>query len=124
MNRLRQIHLYLGCAFAPLLCFFAISGIWQTYFLHHADQNRGYNPRTLALLSTLHTGRGLKSAPPNRLSSPSMKVFIVAMAVSLLITMLLGVMMAFRFGHGRIAMACLLGGIVVPALFIAHAIRT
>ena len=31
MKRLRAIHLYLSCVFAPLLLFFAISGIWQTW---------------------------------------------------------------------------------------------
>lgn len=29
MKKLRSIHLYLGCIFAPLLLFFAVSGIWQ-----------------------------------------------------------------------------------------------
>jgi hypothetical protein len=33
MQKLRSVHLYLGCLFAPMLLFFAISGIWQTYIL-------------------------------------------------------------------------------------------
>ena len=124
MNRLRQIHLYLGCTFAPLLCFFAVSGVWQTYRLNEHNYNTGYNPRTLALLSTLHTGGSLKTDGPDHLSSPSMRVFVAAMAVSLLITMILGIIMAFRFGRGRIVAACLLAGIAVPVIFIALALRT
>lgn len=124
MKQLRQIHLYLGCLFAPLLCFFAVSGIWQTYFLHWPDRTTQYNPKMLALLSTLHTGRGLKSQASNDLSSPAIKVIIVTMAASLLITMILGVVMAFRFGRGRIVVACLLGGVIVPAILVALALRT
>lgn len=78
----------------------------------------------LSLLSTLHTGRGLKSQAPNDLSSPAMKVIIVAMAASLLITMILGVVMAFRFGRGRVVMVCLLGGVIVPVILVALALRT
>ena len=30
MKTLRTLHLYLGCIFAPILIFFAVSGLWQT----------------------------------------------------------------------------------------------
>ena len=32
MTRLRSLHLYLGCIFAPMLLLFAITGIWQTFW--------------------------------------------------------------------------------------------
>src|ERR1043166_1068136 len=34
MTKLRTIHLYLGCTFAPMVLFFAISGFWQVLGLH------------------------------------------------------------------------------------------
>ena len=34
MTQLRRIHLYLGCIFAPILIFFAVTGSWQLYVLH------------------------------------------------------------------------------------------
>src|SRR6478672_8450976 len=46
MQKLRSLHLYLGCLFAPLLLFFALSGIWQTL---------GWNTPLLQKLSSLHT---------------------------------------------------------------------
>ena len=45
MQKLRSIHLYLGCIFAPLLVFFAISGIWQTL---------GFQSEFLRKLSSIH----------------------------------------------------------------------
>ena len=53
MQKLRNLHLYLGCMFAPLLLFFAVSGIWQMVGTKGS--------RLLGLLSTIHTSRGLKS---------------------------------------------------------------
>ena len=122
MNRLRQIHLYLGCLFAPLLAFFAISGLWQTYRLNYQYRSGDTSPRVqqmLALLSTVHGGHQLKGPKPDTLSSPALKLFVSTMALSLLLTMVLGVVMAFRFGHARAAAACLAAGVAIPLGLIA-----
>jgi hypothetical protein len=68
------------------------------------------------LLSTLHTGRSLKTAGDSvsTLSSPWMQAFAVAMALALVGTIVLGVIMAFRFGHRSSALWCLAMGVVVP----------
>jgi hypothetical protein len=107
---LRRIHLYLGCVFAPLLCFFAISGIWQTLNLYTAP---------LRLLSTIHMGKRLKAASgPSTLTSPAIKWLIVAMSVSLVVTIILGVVLAFKLGHRRTALICLGAGILMPLLLV------
>ena len=49
----------------------------------------------LTKLSTLHTGRGLKNGFD--LASPYMRVLVIAMAISLILTIILGVIMAFKF---------------------------
>lgn len=124
MNRLRQIHLYLGCVFTPLLSFFALSGLWQMFFLNRTWRLTEGHPRLQkwqSLLTTVHTGRSLKAG--DTLSSPVFRYFVAAMAVSLLITMLLGLLMAFRFGRGRIAALCVVAGILTPLLLIAFAAR-
>ena len=108
MKKLRTIHLYLGCLFAPMLIFFAVSGIWQTL---PAKSVR--NSATLAWLSTIHTGHALKAGT---LSSIYMRWFVATMAVCLVITIILGVILAFKFGHKRAALGCLIGGIIVPAV--------
>jgi hypothetical protein len=120
MNRLRQIHLYLGCVFAPLLAFFALSGLWQSFFLNNTWHLASTHPRLQhlqSLLLTLHTGRSLKMG--DTLSSPALRYFVAAMALSLLLTMLLGIVMAFRFGRGRVASICLVAGIVIPLGLVA-----
>lgn len=116
MQKLRTLHLYLGCIFAPMLVFFAISGIWQTFGLHYQSQ-----PGTLTYLSTIHTSRpfGLKSdtraTPPHTWSGPVMRGFVLAMSGGLVVTTMLGVVMAIKFGRSRkLALACLAFGILFP----------
>jgi hypothetical protein len=109
VNKLRLVHLYLGCFFAPMLVFFAISGSWQELHLQwHND--------LLNLLSTIHTGNGLKSG--SNLSSPFLIWLIVVMAASLVLNIILGIIMAFRFGRGALVLGCLASGIVLPLLLI------
>lgn len=109
MQKLRSIHLYLGCIFAPMLLFFAISGIWQIF----GFQNSGF----LQLLSTIHTSHRLKSGA--HLGNPVLVGFILLMAVSFIITTLLGVVMALNFGRNRkTAFACLAAGVLCPLIFV------
>jgi hypothetical protein len=123
MNKLRLVHLYLGCAFAPLLAFFAISGVWQTFRLNDGSEDHGLS-RILLLLSTLHKSQGVKVRGITNLSSEPFRWLVVAMAISLLVTMILGVVMAFRFGRARLALLSLAAGIVVPVgLIIARIYR-
>jgi hypothetical protein len=107
MQKLRSIHLYLGCLFAPMLLFFALSGIWQMYgFRAHS--------RTLALLSTIHTSQNLKIGG---LSSPILRDFVVVMAASFILSTILGVVMALRFGRSRkVAYCCLALGVLLPLI--------
>lgn len=106
MQKLRSLHLYLGCVFAPMLLFFAVSGIWQMF---------GLNNRSglLAALSTLHTEHGLKRG--TSLSSPFTLLFVLLMAIAFIVTTILGIMMALKFGKSRrAAVYCLAAGIAIP----------
>jgi hypothetical protein len=108
MQKIRSLHLYLGCIFAPMLLFFAISGIWQTL---------GLQSHTLARLSTIHTSHGLKTG--DGLGTHALRLFVLLMAVSFIITTLLGVIMAIRFGRSRrAAYVCLAFGIAFPIALI------
>jgi hypothetical protein len=113
LRQLRTIHLYLGCFFAPLLIFFAISGIWQRLKLHLSNNN------TLALISTIHTSRGLKSPGTSTLSSPLMDALVIVMGLGLVATTIIGVLLAFRFGQRRGAVvAVLVIGVVLPLFLV------
>ena len=108
MQKLRSIHLYLGCIFAPLLLFFAISGIWQTL---------GFQPEFLQKLSSIHTERAWKDG--SELGSFPLRMFVIVMAVSFILTTILGVIMAVNFGRNRkVAFYCLALGLVIPAVLV------
>jgi hypothetical protein len=105
MKKLRSLHLYLGCIFAPMLLFFAISGIWQTLGIGHSGW--------LAMLSTAHLGTRLKSG--FSLSSTMLRWFIVLMALGFIVSTILGIIMALTQGmHRRTAFYCLGFGILFP----------
>jgi hypothetical protein len=108
MQKVRSLHLYLGCLFAPMLLFFAISGIWQTAALAPAYQES----KSLAWLSTIHTSHPLKAGT---LSSSILRVFVIVMAASFVITTILGIMIALKFGKSRrAALYCLAAGVGFP----------
>jgi hypothetical protein len=115
MTFIRRAHLYIGCFFAPMLVFFSVSGIWQVYGIQWADENK-----LLRLLSTIHMGHNLRSHDPHpfTLTSPYLEFFVAIMAASLVLNIILGVVMAFRFGRGSLALASLGAGIIVPLLLI------
>jgi hypothetical protein len=108
MQKLRTIHLYLGCIFAPLLSFFAVSGIWQTL---------GIRSPFLSWLSALHTSVRFKSGTEP--SSPAFRFFVIVMAVSFVISIILGIIMAFKFTKSRkAAFICLALGVIIPAALV------
>ena len=108
MQKFRSVHLYLGCVFAPLLLFFAVSGIWQTL---------GQRSPLLDRLATIHTSHQLKTG--EALTSPLLAGFVLVMAFSFILTTVLGVVMAVKFGRSRrAAYGCLAVGVAVPLLIV------
>ncbi len=114
MKLLRQIHLYLGCVFAPMLIFFAVSGSWQLFTLHVATKDGSYKPPyAVALLSGIHQYQHLNGTPAR--SSTPLKYFVLAAAVGLVLTTFLGIVMAFRYSRNAAPVTlCLAAGIALP----------
>jgi len=123
IKAMRSVHLYLGVFFAPLLVFFLISGSWQTFNLHEASKSGNYvPPAIIKSLSQVHKDQRWvdgKMVPP---SSMPFRCLIVLMSLGLLITTILGIIMAFKYTKEWVVWACLLMGVVVPCflLWIAH----
>ena len=108
MQKLRTIHLYLGCIFAPMLLFFAVSGIWQTL---------GIRSSVFGWLSALHTSARFKNG--HEPSSPAFRLLVVIMSLSFVISVILGVIMAFKFTKSRkAAFYCLALGVIIPAVLV------
>src|SRR3984893_5595591 len=67
MRFLRTLHLYLGCLFAPILIFFAVSGSWQLFNWHESTRDHTYTaPRALAVLSDIHKDAHIPPTPNRR----------------------------------------------------------
>lgn len=62
MKKVRQLHLYLGTLFAPLIIFFALTGILQTLELHEGNGT----PKWIAQIASIHKKQALQSGEPNR----------------------------------------------------------
>jgi len=113
MKHLRSLHLYLGCIFAPLLLFFAVSGIWQTL---------GIRSPLLQRLSTIHTSHALKLKLTTHalesggsLTNGALTVFVILMSASFILSTVLGVVLAIKYGRSRRAVwGCLAFGIAFP----------
>ena len=115
MRFLRTLHLYLGCLFAPILIFFAVSGSWQLFNWHESTKDHSYTaPRALAVLSDIHKDAHIPPTPHHK--PTPLRYFLFAAAVGLVTTTVLGVIMAYRFSQRPlVATISLLAGIVVPA---------
>jgi hypothetical protein len=108
MQRWRVVHLYLGCVFAPMLLFFAASGIWQTF---------GFRSALFTRLSTIHTSHALKDG--SGLSSGLLRIFVLLMALSFIATVVLGIVIALRTGRNRkAAFWCLAAGVIIPLVLV------
>ncbi len=120
---MRNVHLYLGVFFAPLLLFFLISGSLQTFGLNGASKDGSYQPPVIIKsLSQVHKNQ--RWVDSKMVPQPSMpfRYLVVLMAAGLLVTTILGIVMAFKYTRGWIVCICLFLGVMIPCflLWIAH----
>jgi hypothetical protein len=97
MRALRRWHTYLGCFFAPLLLFYVLTGWYQTVY-HDRLKSPGDAETIGERLRTVHVDQVY---PTNReVSHPSspklFQALVVVMAIALVVTVILGVILAFR----------------------------
>ena len=118
MKKLRQYHLYLGCIFAPALILFAVSGTWQLWGKHHSLKDGSYRPpKVVSILSQIHTSQRIGGT--NDADAIPLKIFMFAAACGLVITTVLGIIMAFRFSRSKVPVVlCLTTGVAVPILLL------
>jgi hypothetical protein len=115
MKSLRSLHLYLGCLFAPLLIFFAVTGSWQLFNWHQSTKDKSYiAPPALAALSFIHKDAHIPGTP-GREPTP-LRYFMLAAGGGLVATSVIGIVMAYRFSQRpMVATVCLFAGIALPA---------
>ena len=117
MKFLRRLHLYLGCLFAPMLIFFAVTGSWQIFNWHQSTKNGYVAPRALVVLSDIHKDAHI---PPTPRASPApVRYFMFAAAMGLIMTTVVGVVMAYRFSRQPlVATLCLTIGTLLPVALV------
>ena len=120
IRSLRKVHLYLSCAVAPLLLFFIVSGSWQTFMLHRGTKDGTYRPPAIvAQLSAVHTRQSLPRAGRASPEKTPFRIIVVLMSVGLVLTISIGVIMAFRVSQRkRPVWLTLAAGAAVPALVV------
>jgi hypothetical protein len=121
----RRLHLYLSVFFAPLLLLFVITGWAQTMDFDHSTP-------VLERLSNVHTeqffameprkGRTSAERDAEEAAARPMKWLVAAMSVALIVSIGLGLVLAFTLVRQRVAVwIALLLGIATPVLLLAAA---
>ncbi len=116
LKLIRNIHLYLGVFFAPLLLFFVMTGFVQTFNWHEEG-----SPKFIQALSQVHKHQRLACGQECPEPSMPFRFLIALMCAGLLLTTILGIMMAFKYRPGWNVWICLVAGIIIPFLmFLIH----
>lgn len=146
MFNLRQIHRYLSVFFTPAILFFSFTGALQTFGLHESAR-RGEPPPVawIAAMASLHKDQHLPQARPRQAAAPAatapavvrrapapsaeapqqekstlpLKLFVLALAIGLCATSLVGLTIALTNPRSRkeSAVALVLGALL-PALLL------
>jgi hypothetical protein len=118
MLKLRRLHLYLGVFFAPILLFFIVTGWYQTAY---QDRRKSVFEADAVMdrLRAVHAEQTFPVASANSYATTSFKYFVYAMSAALVVTLVLGVVLAFRTMKQKwIVWLMLVLGFVVPALLL------
>lgn len=126
MKNIRQIHLFLGTFFAPMIIFFAFSGTLQLFGLHESRGKNDAKPIAwIAALAAIHKNQHLRAetqrheqerhvhddhdavahvhpeAPKTAVPSWGLKGFVLLMAIGLMVTSLIGIYIAIQNPRSR-----------------------
>jgi hypothetical protein len=114
MKYVRRLHLYLGCFFAPLLAFYVLTGWYQTV---HPDRRKDLAATSdfMARLMSVHVDQFFPTASATRYHPGAYRALVVVMSIALILTLVLGIIMAFQVSRHRWPVWLALGlGVLVP----------
>ena len=118
MRKLRRLHTYLGCFFAPLFLLFLLSGWYQTV-TPNRQKGQGELGDWKARLTAVHKDSIYPTESANSYSPALFRTLVVVMSVALVVTLGLGVFMAVRFTPKKWPVWTSLAlGVVLPLLFL------
>jgi hypothetical protein len=117
MRKLRLLHLYLGSLFGPLLIVFAVSGAWQVFRFNDAKKDGSYKPaKAITLFTDIHKDQVLPGVSRRKPESAAMRWFSLGASSGLVLTTVLGIVMAYRLSRRpALVTLLLLAGVALPA---------
>ena len=118
MKRLRRLHLYLGCFFAPLLLFYVGTGWYQTVRIDR-NKNVGEADNWVAKMTSVHKDQIWPTESAMSYSTKTFKVLVVLMSIALIISVLTGLYLAFRTLREKwLILVVLIMGFALPILIL------
>ena len=139
LQKLRRYHLYVGMFLAPAIIFFALSGALQTFRLQEEKGWGGAPPGWIVWLASVHKddrlpqpkqAGGDEHAKPAAKPAPKapqkpkpsalpFKIFAVIMSIGLILSAVLGMIIALNNrATRRVSTIMLVAGVVVPILLL------
>jgi hypothetical protein len=115
----RKVHLYLGCFFSPILMFFIVSGALQTFGLHEPHKNGYKPPAVVESMAQVHKNQRFATDDVRPAPSEFFRWFVLAMSAGLLVNVILGILMAFKFADPKFVWVVMILGIAVPVLILS-----
>jgi hypothetical protein len=119
MRYVRKLHRYLSIFFAPLLVFYVATGWYQTLSVQR-NKSLGEQETWVSKLTSVHVDQIYpKRNATGEYSTALYKGLVVAMSICLLVTIGLGVYLAFRTTPKRWTIwLSLAGGFLLPIIFL------
>ena len=118
MKKLRILHLYLGCFFSPLLLLYVGTGWYQTF---NVNRNKGPGEQLdwIGRLRSVHVDQILPKEGVASYSTSMFRYLVAIMSLALIVTVVLGIVLAFRSSRGRWPVfLCLVFGVLVPVVLL------
>lgn len=140
MKQVRRIHHYVGVFFTPAILLFALSGALQTFRLQEAKGYGGTPPSWIVWMASVHKDSSFPraksaepegrpaarpTAPVSRVAKPAMprsshlpmKLFVALLSIGLIVSSLLGTIIALNNkATQRVSIGMLVAGTVLPLL--------
>lgn len=113
---IRRTHTFLSLFFTPLLLLFIATGCWQMLVPEDTREANGTVQKILEKLSTIHTDGYFPKAGHADPSTTLFHILVGAMGICLLVTILLGLWLAWKqSGRKHWALLALGLGVAIPA---------
>ena len=116
MKILRRVHLWLGCFFTPMLLFYVATGWYQTLTLNRT-KIPGEAEGLVAKFREVHVNQVFPADAVMGYRTWMYKTAVVLMSIALIVTVMLGIVMAFQMNRKKwpVWLALVLG-VLFPVL--------